>query len=181
MPWKLIEKVVEFLTNIFMSRRAVALGAPTRVHDLDHIKAWEALELKAYKPTPDDVWTIGWGHTKTAKRGMVITEEQAEELLRFDIAWVEDTIADLVKVPLTQKQYDALASLIFNIGRPNFTNSTVLRRLNQKAYKGAAEAFLMWDKQRGKDGVLRPLKGLQRRRQDERRMFLDGTDENLQT
>lgn len=148
---------------------------PTRVKDIDHIKSFEQLRLKAYKPTPNDVWTIGWGHTKTAKHGMVITEAQAEALLRDDLAWVEQTIKDLVKVPLTQKQYDALAGLIFNIGRTNFSKSTVLKRLNAYDYEGAADAFLMWNKQRNKKtGKLEVLKGLVRRRKEEREMFLEG-------
>lgn len=147
---------------------------PTRVKDIDHIKKWEQLRLKAYLPTQHDVWTIGWGHTATAKKGMVITEAEAEALLRKDLAWVEDTIADLVKVPLTQKQYDALAGLIFNIGRGNFQKSTVLKRLNAYDYAGAADAFLMWNKQR-QGGKMVVLKGLVRRREDERAMFIEGT------
>lgn len=147
---------------------------PTKVKDIDHIKKWEQLRLNAYMPTAHDVWTIGWGHTKTAKKGMSITEEEAERLLRWDLEWVEDTLNDLVKVPLTQKQYDALAGLVFNIGATNFRTSTVLKRLNQKDYLGAADAMLMWNKQR-QNGKLKVLKGLVRRRQDEMEMFIDGT------
>lgn len=149
-------------------------GQPKKVRDLDHIKKWEQLRLKAYMPTPHDKWTIGWGHTATAHRGMVITEEEAEKLLREDLAWVRKTIRDLVDVPLSQKQYDALAGLIFNIGRPNFANSTVLRHLNASDYEGAADAMMMWTKQR-QNGVLVELRGLVRRRKEEKEMFLNGT------
>ena len=175
--------MIEVLLNLiaFLFGRTPTLGVPTRVSDIDHIKKEEQLRLTAYLPTPNDTWTIGWGHTKKAKRGMVITEEEAEELLRFDLKWVEDTIADLVKVPLTQQQYDALAGLIFNIGRPNFKTSTVLRRLNASDYVGAADAFMLWTKQRNKKtGKLEVLNGLVSRRTEERKMFLNGTPENLQ-
>ena len=145
-------------------------GNPTRVSNLDHIKEWEALRLEAYKPTPDDVWTIGWGHTHTAREGMVITKREAERLLRVDLAWVRSTLEELVEVPLTQLQYDALASFIFNIGRPQFATSTLLRKLNAGDYLGAAEEFPRWNKQKGK-----VLRGLTRRRKQEREMFLNGT------
>lgn len=143
-----------------------------RIRNVDAIKKHEALRLTAYLPTKDDVWTIGYGHTRTARRGMVITEAQAEELLRQDLAWVEDVIDRFVKVPLTQNQHDALGSLIFNIGGGAFSKSTVLRRLNAGDYKGAADAFLMWDKQRDRTtGKMNTLRGLTRRRQEERAMF----------
>lgn len=143
-----------------------------KTKNIDKIKKHEALRLTAYLPTKDDVWTIGWGHTKTARQGMVITETQAEDLLRQDLAWVEDTIKRLVKVPLEQNQFDALASLIFNIGGAAFAKSTVLRKLNEGDYKGAADAFLMWDKQRDKQtGKMNKLRGLTIRRTEERALF----------
>jgi GH24 family phage-related lysozyme (muramidase) len=110
------------------------------------IKKWEKLELQAYLPTPNDKWTIGWGHTKTARPGMKITEAEAQRLFETDTAWVEDTLARLVKVPLNQYQYDALASLVFNIGWTKQTN-----------------------KKTGKKEVLR---GLVRRRTEEMGYFL---------
>lgn len=143
-----------------------------RIKNVDSIKDHEALRLTAYLPTKNDVWTIGWGHTKTAKQGMVITEAQAEQLIRDDLAWVEDAIDSLVKVTITQNQRDALGSLIFNIGATSFSKSTVLRKLNAKDYLGAADAFLMWDKQKDKQtGEMVRLKGLTKRRQQERSLF----------
>lgn len=143
-----------------------------RIRNVDAIKEHEALRLTAYLPTKDDVWTIGYGHTKTARQGMVITEAQAEQLLRSDLAWVEDVIDRLVKVPLTQNQHDAVGSLIFNIGEGNFSKSTVLRKLNAGDYRGAADAFLMWNKQRDRQtGKMNVLRGLTKRRQQERDLF----------
>jgi GH24 family phage-related lysozyme (muramidase) len=98
---------------------------------------------------------------------MTITEAEAERLLRGDLDWVEAAIADLVKAPLTQNQYDALASFIFNIGRTQFSNSTMLKLLNAKDYEGATAQFPRWNKQKG-----RVLKGLTNRRNQEQQLFL---------
>lgn len=131
------------------------------------IKDFEELRLKAYLPTPKDKWTIGWGHTKGVHRDMVITKEQAQKFFEEDMRWVEDTINELVEVGLSQNQYDALASLIVNIGRTQFASSTALRRLNKGDYEGAAEAMTWFNKQKGKT-----LRGLVRRRQAEKELFL---------
>ncbi len=153
--------------------KAVEEVSKPRIKNIELIKRHEGLRLQAYLPTKDDKWTIGYGHTKTAHAGMVITEERAEELLRQDIAWVEDVIARKVTAKLNQNQYDALASLIFNIGEGNFTKSSVLRLLNEGNYQGAADAFRMWNKQRSKTtGKLNVLKGLTKRREEERSLFL---------
>ena len=95
---------------------------------LDLIKSFEGLELKAYMPTPNDRPTIGYGHTKGVKMGMKITEERADALLVQDLAWVEAAVAKKVTVPLTQPQYDALCSFIYNVGAGAFGKSTLLRR-----------------------------------------------------
>lgn len=168
---QIIQLILEFISTLTPATPSGlnAKGQPVRVKDIDSIKHWEQLRLKAYLPTPNDVWTIGWGHTGTAKMGMVITEAQAEKLLRGDLAWVRKTISDLVEVPLTQNQYDALASFIFNIGRPQFSKSTMLRRLNTYDMVGAAAEFPRWNKQKGK-----VLRGLTRRRKYEQLTFMEG-------
>lgn len=144
-----------------------------RIKNIELIKKHEGLRLEAYLPTPNDKWTIGYGHTKTARPGMKITKEVAEELLRQDIAWVEAAIRKHIKVPLNQNQYDAVASLIYNIGEGNFAGSSVCRFINERRYQEAADAFLMWNKQRNKKtGKLGVLKGLTRRRGEERSLFL---------
>ena len=134
---------------------------------LDLIKTFEGLRLHAYMPTPIDVPTIGYGHTKTAKIGMKITERGAEELLKRDLAWVEKGVNKHVNVPLTQPQYDALCSFVYNLGATNFRRSTLLKRLNEGKYGEAANELLRWDKQ-GK----KVLRGLTRRREAERALFV---------
>ena len=147
---------------------------PTSVERIDMIKKHEALRLEAYLPTAHDVWTIGWGHTATARQGMTITTPQAEKLLRDDLKWVREVLAKDVKVPLTQPQYDALASFVFNLGGANFRSSTLLKKLNAKDYTGAADELLKWDKQR-QSGKMVTLRGLTKRRKEERELFLQGT------
>jgi lysozyme len=138
-----------------------------KINRIDLIKKHEGLRLEAYLPTPNDVWTIGYGHTHTTKQGMKITEKQAEALLRRDIAWAEKAVNNLVVVPLTQNQFDALVSFTFNVGEGAFGSSTLLRLLNSRDYEGAANQFPRWNKQKGK-----VLCGLTRRREEERKLFL---------
>ena len=131
------------------------------VSDVSLIKQWEGLRLEAYTDF-GGVWTIGYGHTATAHRGMRITEEEAERLLRVDVAWAEEAINRNVKVDLTQNQYDALASWVYNLGETNLRRSTLLRKLNGGDYRGAGKEFLRWNKD---EGVT--LDGLTRRREAE--------------
>lgn len=145
-----------------------ALSVPPRgVSNIDLIKEFEGLRLTAYKDIVG-VWTIGYGHTKTAVEGMRITSAGAEMLLRSDLEWVEGVINNSVKVPLKQNEYDALASLIYNIGGPAFKRSTMLRLLNNGADRiDVANEFLRWNKAGGK-----VVKGLTNRRERERQLFL---------
>lgn len=114
------------------------------------IEAREGVRLKAYTDTKG-IWTIGVGHTAAAgephpREGMTITEAEARAILARDLGAVEAAINAAVKVPLTQHQFDALASLVFNIGVGGFRKSSVLRKLNAKDYAGASAAILMWNK-----------------------------------
>jgi len=131
------------------------------------IKDSEALRLTAYLPTPNDRWTIGWGHTSNVSEGMTITEAQAEAFLRDDLAWAENAVNSKVTVGLTQHHFDALVSFVFNIGAGAFASSTLLRKLNAGDYEGAANEFPRWNKQAGK-----VLGGLVTRRAAEMEYFL---------
>ncbi|WP_296321241.1 lysozyme [Reyranella sp.] len=137
------------------------------------IKEFEGLELEAYPDPGNKVtgepWTIGYGHTHGVRQGDTCTEEQATEWLREDLKATEGAIKHLVDVMITQNQFDALASFVFNIGATQFGNSTLLRLLNKWDYEGAAEQFKRWN--RGADGV---LPGLVRRRAAERALFVEG-------
>ncbi|WP_147198310.1 lysozyme [Pantoea sp. MBD-2R] len=134
------------------------------------IKQEEGERLTAYQDSVG-IWTIGVGHTGTVEgqpvaRGIAVTPDQSTSILRNDLAWVEAAISSNVKVPLTQNQYDALCSFVFNVGKAAFTGSTLLRELNQSNYQAAADQFLQWKRAGNKADLL-----LQRR-QRERALFL---------
>src|ERR1044072_9560315 len=127
--------------------------------------------LKAYLDG-GGVWTIGVGHTSAAGepkvyKGLTITAEQSDEILARDIVDVEKQVSSVVKVPLSQNQFDMLVSLTFNIGPGAFGKSTLLKTLNAKDYNGAADQFLVWNKDNGKT-----VQGLVNRRAAERKVFL---------
>ena len=135
------------------------------------IKEFEGFVASAYL-CPAKVWTIGIGTTvypngTKVKKGDKCTQEQALEYLQHDLKSFEKTVNESVKVPLSQNQFDALVSLAYNIGSGAFKNSTLLKKLNAKDYAGAADQFLVWNKGSGK-----VLKGLVRRRDAERALFL---------
>jgi lysozyme len=98
---------------------------------------------------------------------MVINQAKAEEYLSQDVAWAEEAVRTKVKVKLTQNQFDALVSFVFNVGATNFSTSTLLKRLNEGRYQEAANELLRWVRQKG---IV--LRGLQNRRREERALFL---------
>lgn len=139
------------------------------------IAVHEGNKLTAYLDSVG-VLTIGVGHTSAAgppvvKKGMKITAAESDEILSRDLAAVEADVNNLVKVPLTQNQFDALVSIVFNIGGPAFRRSTLLKKLNAKDYAGAADQFRVWNKGTV-DGKKVAIKGLTNRRNDERALFL---------
>lgn len=151
----------------------------TSTNGIAFIHHFESCRLVAY-PDPGSKdgrpWTIGWGHTgPEVKRGLVWTQAQADATFVQDLAVIEAGIQRLVKVPLTQGQFDALVSFAYNVGLDENRNgkaegigeSTLLRKLNVKDYAGAAEQFLRWNKN---DGFVMP--GLTKRRAAEKNLFL---------
>jgi lysozyme len=150
----------------------IANNHTTSPDGFEFIKAHESLVLNAYQ-CPAGVWTIGWGHTRTAKPGMVVTRVQAERLLVQDLRTAEEAVNE-VKVPLTRKQFDALVSFVFNVGVGAFKKSTLLRLLNQGKYEAVPAQLARWNKANGK-----VLNGLVRRRKEEAAMWLEGSDDDL--
>ena len=139
---------------------------------LDLVKEFEGLKLTAYAD-PVGVWTIGYGTTAAAGvgvtpvRGLTITAAQAEMFLHRALDKFAAQITPGIKVPVNENQYGALVSLAYNIGPGAFLRSTLLRKLNAGDYAGAADQFRVWNKAKGK-----VLKGLTRRREAERALFL---------
>jgi lysozyme len=116
------------------------------------IKQWEGFRAEAYLCTGNK-WTIGYGHTATAMgyrdRGERITQDQAEILLTQDLAWAEAAIAGLVKVPLTDNQFGALVSWVFNIGETAARRSTLVRKLNAGDYDAVPAELVKWNRSSG--------------------------------
>lgn len=131
------------------------------------IQHFEGCRLTAYRCAAG-VLTIGWGHTgPDVKAGMVITQERADALMVQDLLAFERDVIGMVKVAMTQSQFDALVAFAFNVGSGALRKSTLLRMLNAGDYSGAAYQFLRWNKA----GSV-TLRGLTRRRAAERALFL---------
>jgi len=133
------------------------------------IKSFEGLRSVAAR-LPDGRWTLGYGHTFSAREGAKVTQEDADALLRFDLLPVVDAINNFVLVPLNQNQFDSLVSFCFNIGVENFGQSTVLKRINEGRLAEAALAMDSWRSAEfnGQTYVLAPLI---RRRAAEKDLF----------
>jgi lysozyme len=129
------------------------------------VKKFEGFRDTAYL-CPAGVWTIGYGTTENVSQGDEVTKQDAEVWLMDDLIEASAAIDKLVEVPLTQEQYDALTSFVYNVGRDAFRKSTMLHLLNAGDYEGAAEQFPRWNKGGG-----RVLAGLSRRREAERQVF----------
>lgn len=130
---------------------------------LNIIKESEGLRLKAYK-CPAGVWTIGYGHTgKDVKKGMVITEEKATDLLRSDIARFERHVSYYDKIyGFTSNEFSALVSFAYNIGTIAGLTKAGTRTKLQIANKMLEYCYASGKK----------LNGLYTRRQKEMKLFL---------
>lgn len=142
---------------------------------IDMIRHFEGCKLVAYK-CPADVWTIGYGHTQGVHEGMTITQAQADDMLRQEIARFEREVESLIKIPSPlQCQFDALVSFAYNVGSDidsdnlaeGLGDSTLLKKFNAGDIAGAAAEFPKWNRAGGKVS-----NGLINRRNAERRMFL---------
>jgi len=130
------------------------------------LKKFEGCKLKAYR-CPAGVCTIGYGHTSAAgapmvNDGMTITQAQAEDILKRDIVKYEIAVMDLVKVKLTQNQFDVLTDFAYNAGVGNLKSSTMLKKINSGDLDAVPAELMKWTKGGGK-----VLPGLVRRRQAE--------------
>ncbi|NEQ24850.1 MAG: DUF4231 domain-containing protein [Microcoleus sp. SIO2G3] len=143
-------------------------GRKTNTAGLKILKECEGLKLDAYK-CPAGVWTIGYGCTHGVRPGMSITEAQAEDFLRKELAKFEETVERMLgHIPLNDNQFSALVSLTYNCGPATIEQgSTIRRKLEARDYQGAADGFLLWNKGGG-----RVLPGLVKRREMERKLFL---------
>lgn len=130
------------------------------------LEEFEGLRFEAYLDTKQ-IWTIGYGHTgPDVHKGLVWTQKQAEEAFEHDLMTAEQAITDLTKVRLTQNQFDALTSFVYNVGIHAFANSTCLNKLNKGLFTDSANEMLRWWHAAGSE------EGLKKRRKIEHDRFL---------
>ncbi|MCM7773479.1 lysozyme [Enterobacter asburiae] len=142
------------------------------------IKQYEGVRLSSYRDSAG-VWTIGYGHTGDVHAGQTISELTALTLLQADVMVCEKLLHHIVEVPVSQGQFDALVSFLYNVGpgKPGVKSgfrflksgspSTMLTCLNAGRYQEAAGQFPLWVYAGGQR-----LPGLVRRRAAEQRLFL---------
>ena len=147
------------------------------------IKHHEGVKATAYR-CPARLWTVGVGHVIDPNHARVpfadrislelpagwnrtLSQDEIDDILRKDLARFEAGVKRLCPGELTQGQFDALVSFAFNVGLGSLQKSTLRMKHNRGDFEGAAEEFLKWAKAGGK-----VLKGLLKRRQDERALYL---------
>ena len=129
------------------------------------IKKWEGCRLEAYTCSAG-VATIGWGHTKDVKLGDTICLRKAEKYLLDDLVECQKGLASLVNVEVTESQFIALMSFVFNLGLGNFKSSTLRKKLNAGNFTGAQAEFERWVYAGGK-----VIQGIVNRRKEEAEFF----------
>ena len=137
----------------------------TSQNGIELIKEFEGRRLVAYQDSVG-VWTIGYGHTKDVWEDRLIIKSTADRLLAEDLAEFEKYVDNLVDVPLTQNQFDALVAWTFNLGPTNLSESTLLKKLNAGDYDAVPFEMKRWNKAGGE-----VLEGLIRRREAEAALF----------
>jgi GH24 family phage-related lysozyme (muramidase) len=148
---------------------------------LDLIKQFEGCKLTAYQDIVG-VWTIGYGTTAMADvgivpaKGMTITQDRAEDLLRMGVDKFASTVDAMITTKVNQNERGACVCLAYNIGPNAFSKSTVLRELNVGHKDKAAAAFRMWNKAGGE-----VIKGLVNRREAEIKLFLTPVTADMHT
>ena len=141
---------------------------------IELIKTFEGYRQRAAQ-LPDGRWTIGYGHTLTARQGAEVSPADAEALLMYDLIAVAHAVNEHSYTPLTQNQFDSLCCFAFNVGVDNFRRSSVLRRVNEGQMLQAACAMEMWRKA-DFEGERIVIDALVRRRAAEKTLFLTPTN-----
>ncbi len=132
---------------------------------IELIKKFEGFSAFPYM-CPAGYWTVGFGH-RTIDKHTIISEDTAEKFLRYDLSYAERAVNKQITSALTENQFGALVSFVFNLGSGRLQSSTLRMKLNRGDYEGAANELMKWVKGGG-----RTLKGLVIRRQAERELFL---------
>ena len=151
-----------------LKRRIMALSAA----GLLAIAGYEGYSEFAYEPLPGDRLTIGFGHTGDVRPGDKVDLKEALSLLDKDTRYAQNAVNRNVTILLSQNEFDALVSLVYNIGETQFRNSTLLRCLNKADFDCVHREWMRWKYFKGK-----PVKGLENRRARELAVFCGETVE----
>lgn len=159
-----LDRIVQIGVGVVVRRLATALvlsaaGTATLMQD-------EGSVNQVYLD-PVAIPTVCVGHVTTERVGTKKTDAQCAELLKADTGKAQAAVRSMVKVPVSQDQYDVLVSFVFNVGPGNFQSSTLLLKLNSYDCFGAAAEFPRWNKARG-----RVLPGLVVRRAGDQARFV---------
>ncbi len=136
------------------------------------LKQFEGCKLTPYKDSAG-LWTIGYGHLigdgKSLPEGAKykLTQKQADLLLKYDIIPREKAVVRLCPVKLTQNEFDALVSFVYNLGAGALQRSTLRQKLNRGDKIGAAKVLLKYNRAGGK-----VVNGLVKRRLAEYKLFM---------
>lgn len=148
------------------------------------IKHHEGVKATAYR-CPARLWTVGVGHVIDPNHARVpfadrlslelpagwnrtLSQDEIDDILRKDLVRFQLGVKRLCPGELTQGQFDALVSFAFNVGLGSLQKSSLRMKHNRGDFEGAADEFLKWAKAGGK-----VLKGLLKRREDERKLYLE--------
>lgn len=155
------------MTNVKRKLLVSASALSISLAGIAFIQSEEGTEYEAYLDSAH-VPTICTGSTRNVFLGQHATLEECEERLVQDTTYAGKAIGRLVQVKLTQQQYDALVSFVFNVGPGAFAKSTMLKRINEGQCYAAGAEFKRWNKAGGK-----VLKGLTNRRAREAALWLE--------
>ena len=133
----------------------------------NRLKATELFRGRAYKPRPNDKWTIGYGYTEGVKEGDAMTLAQADDKFLSILAPYEDATTAAVHNIASQHEFDAIADLAYNAGIGAMQTSTVVRAHNRGDKMAASRAFALFNKQKGE-----VIKELVRRRAENSATYL---------
>lgn len=137
--------------------------ASSNAYDL--VKKYEGCRLVGYLDMVG-VPTVGYGSTSDVALGERISQAEAEDRLKEDMEAAEACVNANVTAELTQNQFDALCSWVFNLGCKRFKSSTMLQKINASQWDQASIELKKWDHAGG-----RTVEGLMRRRRDEAKLF----------
>ena len=109
------------------------------------IKRSEGFRSEVYQDAGG--WSVGYGHHLRAGESFPngVTEAQAALMLGNDVQAAEASVSRMVRVPVTQGQFDALVDFCYNLGATKLGSSTLLTLLNAGHYNAAADQLLLWD------------------------------------